>query len=257
MRTSIPVSSLSKALVAALSVLSLCTALAQEMAPAIVPNPCQAYESDPMYARCNQKLGLPKEDAARVLTAAQRDFLDRVRRIYEQDGLLANRAEAIKVLGAEVEKTGKSDSTSPGGVRSRKRYDLFKSQGYFTASLHGSRSRYWYEGPHEDQRHLSTAAFYVSLSAEINWERECISSMAAEGYLDIPLTTHRNAPHGATKSALEVDRRAQAGGYQAGARALSNRHPGLELGYVDGCLASINLYKYFNLREISDEKIYD
>lgn len=107
---------------------------AKEGVAPYVPNTyCSMQASDPIYARCNVKLGLPKDEATAVLTESQRKLLDGVMRIYTEPGFLIRRKEAIAALGAEVESTKVSHTTLPDGRRAISgQTDVFKGGGLFT-----------------------------------------------------------------------------------------------------------------------------
>ena len=220
-----------------------------------VPNTyCSMQPRDPVYARCNVKLGLPKEEATAVLTESQRKFLDGVLRIYSEPGLLPRRKEVLAALGAEVESTRVSHTTWPDGRRTIDwRSDSFKSVGLFTAYKYWS-SSYKYRMPRyppwTEGRYRWSAEIYIA----INQERECLASLAVEGYLDIPLSSRIFGYVHGQKPPEKWDRHGP-GGHMAIAERLSKLSPRLEIDIIDGCLSRVGLEGHFFSSEVGDDDV--
>lgn len=209
----------------------------------------------PVHAHCNVKLGLPKEEAAQALSPSQRSFLDGVLRLYMEPAMLARRKEAIALVGAEVEATNYTPLRWPSGKTTFGRWDRFVGVGLFRPyDWWQSYYQYWVVPPARtvDEDRYS---WYAKISVSIDRKRECIPGRAAEGYLDIPLSTRLFGVVDGEKPRERWHRHEWGGTVIA--EPLSSQHPRLELGFFDQCLIGVQLETRFNPKEISDANIHD
>lgn len=207
----------------------------------------------PIYAHCNVKLGLPKDEAAEALTETQRKFLDGVLRIYNEAGLLAKREEAIAAIGAEIESTRKSSTVWPSGRRTFGRIDSLKSTGLFT------RFEYWQSSYRNSPRDPAAVDEYgrrwvASLEVQIDRKRECLPSRAVEGYLDIPLSSRI---FGTIPPRLRANWDRHEFGGTAAASPSGPLGPVLEVDFLHKCLSAIRFDAMYRSKEMSDDHLYD
>ena len=160
---------------------------------------------------------------------------------------------AQRAVGAEVEKTRYFTITWPDGHTSLSRSDAFKGVGLFTPFEYWQ-SSYQYSVIDPSVTSARGYAWRVKLEVNIDRNRECIPSRAAEGYLDIPLSPRIFG----TIPPIPRERWDRHGfGGTASPVQLSPMHAYLVIGFLSKCLSSIKLEAYYQSKELSDENIHD
>lgn len=214
-----------------------------------VPSYCITESTAPVHARCMVKLGMVREEAAALLTERQRMFVDGVRRIYTEPGVLIQRREALAALGAQAAPVCRRPSTGADATTERQG-EVLKTDALFSRNPF-RRSRYMYSttriAPGDDNGRTWT----VWLAAALETRGACLPSRAVEGYLDVPLSSRvvkRKEPPQAW------DRHGP-GIHRAVGEQLSEQGPRMEMHIVDGCVT--DMYFMFDsdfvAGEVSDE----
>jgi hypothetical protein len=234
--------------------------LASATAVGVIPCEADPKSARPIYEHCDVKLGPPREQANIVLTARYQRLLDGVRQIFTEARLITRPQKVVAAIGAEIERS-EMQPVEDGSRLSwvHPTYHLKKSGGLFVRNPDaGSRYRVTYSPKAE-----ATTANWRSLGyhwraeliVNIDPQLECIPSAAAEGYIDVPLTTQLTY----TQVPIHPDRRL-ARSFLAYANPIPDgnlfiSHPTLEIHGQYGCLTRIYLHQYFKSEEYSDDHI--
>ena len=224
---------------------------------ATIPKPQDFCVNDawvPIYARCNVKLGLPKEEAALLLSERQRLFLDGVLRLYSEADLLADRKQSIAIIGGEIAQTRLVPKKWLDGKTTFSRSDSLKGL-YLETFFRDAINTYTYSAHPPLVSGESRYTWQVIIQLSGDYKRECLPSRAVEGYLDIPLTSRifNLIP---PRPRNRWDRHGP-GGHVAAAWSISRRHPNLTVGFAEGCLTGFYFDVLYRSEELSDAKIHD
>jgi hypothetical protein len=235
--------------------------LASATAVGVIPCEADPKSARPIYEHCDVKLGPPKDEAVELLTERQRKLLDGVKRIYSAAGLINRRKEVIAAIGAAVERSDLRRFEYENTLSwVNPNYRLKKIGGLFVDNIDtGSHYRVTYspnlESTTANWRSLGYH-WHVELVVNINPQQECVPSAAAEGFIDVPLTTEFRQ----SQLPKNPDRRLSRS-FLAYANPIPNgnlfiSHPTLEIHGQYGCLTRIYLHQFFKSEEHSDDHIY-
>ena len=260
-----PASRTINAMIALVAALAMCADASHSQSPSPVDdqrsttNPkrqdfCVNDAWVPIYARCNVKLGFPKEEAALLLSERQRQLLDGVLRLYSEADLLADRKQAIAIIGGEIAQTRLVPKKWLDGKTTFSRSDSLKGL-YLETFFRDAINTYTYSAHPPLVSGESRYTWQVIIQLSGDYKRECLPSRAVEGYLDIPLTSRifNLIP---PRPRNRWDRHGP-GGHVAAAWSISRRHPNLTVGFAEGCLTGFYFDVLYRSEELSDAKIHD
>lgn len=206
---------------------------------------CLTDTAAPLHAQCKVKLGMPKAEAAALLTDRQRRFAEGLRRIYTEPGFLTRRGDALAALGAELPPTCKR--LWPGiWDGEERRTDRIPGDGLFSSNPY-RQSRYTYSTRRDASGSENGRTWTVWLWAALETRRACLPSRAVEGYLDVPLSSrvvNREDPPDAW------DRHGP-GEHRAVGEQLSDLGPRMEMHIVDGCV--MDVYFMFDFDFVAED----
>lgn len=206
-----------------------------------------AGQAFPYRPKDGDKLGYSKEESYTRLAPEIRDFLDGILRLYREPGLFASRKEVFSSIGAQPGQIKELSQPVPRISATEPFRQYAAPKGLFARI--GWRVAYSYLGREENGMR-----WRVRLDIEIPSQPDCIDSRAVEGYLDLYL--HANLDGKAhLVPPSQWDRHGASGGPLA--LPLSSVTPGIDLGFVGGCLVGIILGNSFYYREIKDDNVFN
>lgn len=208
--------------------------------PAILP-------SQPHRPTDGEKLGYSKDESKRRLMPEVISFLDGILRLYKEPGLFANKSELFYAIGTQPGRRVNFENSIQKDLFAAPFRQYAAPTGLF--SRNGWSASYTYSG-----RESNPVVWHARLYIEIPYREDCIDSRAVEGYLDLYLVTGlEGKPH-----PVSADKWDRHGAYGLPyAVAASDLTPGIQLGFIGGCLSEIVLAAKFNYRDLSDDSVFN
>ena len=227
--------------------------IAHAIAVTVIPCESNPLSARPAYEHCDIKLGPPKEEAAEVLSDRHRKLLDGTRRIFTEPGLLNRRDDVTAAIGAKVARSELRRVDGNTLSWNDPIDHLEGSGGLFTTSVDTNSKYQWFYSPGKG---ATTATWRdlphhwrVDLVVNIDPVKECLPSAAAEGYLDIPLTTWLTYSQVRMHPDRRLSRYFMAYANPIPKDNLFLKYPTLEISGQLGCLTQIRFHQFFKSEE--------
>jgi hypothetical protein len=204
-------------------------------------------QSAPATPDLYAKQGYSKEQSATMLDPKVRTLLDASLRLYRENGLFANRSEALKALGVTTT-TRRWMPTKPEEGSHPDYEDTFAKEGLFARPAW--KGQYNYNGVSR----MHPGKWHSVITVYVDAKKECHDSRAVEGYLDLMLDPGSRGYVHPVPERLQRHQVPYASPY---AVPLTPATPMLSFAINSGCLASLTLARLLNLKEINDDHAHN